>query len=278
MLRAVRRSVASLLGLVLLAGCRGSDRPPGEIVGARLPDAVLAQERAAQQAARREIDRRAGGLHPVDGKRILFGDLHVHTTYSIDAFLMSLPLFAGEGVHPPADACDFARYCAELDFFSLNDHAEALTPAHWRRPRRRCASATRAPAIRAIPIWSPSSAASGRRSGQTPETHYGHKNVIFPGLAEDELPARPITALARRRHDAIFRRSTASRARASTRGHARARRLRDFLGGWSTRSPRFRDCELGVDTRQLPADCRENAATPQRAVREARAVGLRRRS
>ena len=34
-------------------------------------------------------------------------------------------------------------------------------------------------------------------------------------------------------------------------------------------------CEVGVDTRELPDDCRENAPTPARAVREARAVGLR---
>ena len=39
-------------------------------------------------------------------KQILFGDLHVHSTFSIDAFFMSLPSAGGDGLHPISDACE----------------------------------------------------------------------------------------------------------------------------------------------------------------------------
>jgi hypothetical protein len=256
----VRRPVASALGVLLLA-CSGGDRPPGEVRGERRSDAALAQARDAQQTARREIDRSAGGLQPADGKRVLFGDLHVHTTYSIDAFLMSLPVMAGEGAHPPADACDFARYCAELDFFSLNDHAEALTPAHWQATKdslRECnarAGDANDPDLVAFVGF------EWTQVGRTPETHYGHKNVMFPGLAESELPARPITALSDDGGQALF----AGLDRVARMRFVDPLGWRDYLdfqwlAGALAAVP---SCPSGVDTRELPADCRENASTPK---------------
>ncbi|TMA29208.1 MAG: DUF3604 domain-containing protein [Deltaproteobacteria bacterium] len=129
MSRAVR---ASAVFLLCFAGCEGSDQPPGEIAGAGRPAAIAAAEASAQSEARGALAAQSAVAAGAD-KEILFGDLHVHTTYSVDAFLFGLPLFGGEGVHPPADACDYARYCSQLDFFSLNDHAEGLTPLRWQQ-------------------------------------------------------------------------------------------------------------------------------------------------
>ena len=47
----------------------------------------------------------------------------------------SLPILQGEGAHPDADACDFARFCSSLDFWSINDHAEASSPRRWRETK-----------------------------------------------------------------------------------------------------------------------------------------------
>ncbi len=43
----------------------------------------------------------------------------------------ALPLNHGKGIYPLADACDYARYCSSMDFWSITDHAEASTPLRW---------------------------------------------------------------------------------------------------------------------------------------------------
>lgn len=130
-------------------------------------------------------------LEESSDKQIFFGDLHVHTTFSQDAFLFSLPMLQGEGAHPPADACNFARFCSALDFFSITDHAEGLTKRMWDdtiSSLRACELETKDKPSDLIAFagW------EWTQMGDKPENHYGHKNVILRDL--EEVPDRPIGA------------------------------------------------------------------------------------
>ena len=124
-------------------------------------------------------------------KQIFFGDLHVHTTFSQDAFLFSLPMLQGEGAHPPADACNFARFCSALDFFSINDHAEGISKRMWDET----VSSLRTCELKQKDKPSDLIAFAGwewTQMGDKPENHYGHKNIILRDL--EEVPDRPIGA------------------------------------------------------------------------------------
>ena len=151
---------------------------------------------------------RGGGA---DGRRaasqILFGDLHVHTTVSGDAFLLSLPMLGGEGAHPQGDACDYARFCSALDFWSITDHAESLTLRRWRETIesiRQCnavASDARQSRRRGLPGLGVDPA--GRHAGDSlrPQERdpRAHRRRADPG--------RPIGSRPRRRSRAGCRRS-----------------------------------------------------------------------
>lgn len=127
-------------------------------------------------------------------KQILFGDLHVHSAFSTDAFAWSLPSLQGEGLHPPAEACDYARYCSALDFWSITDHAEGITPELWAMQKqniRDCnaiAGDTNTPDVVAFLGW------EWTQMSLDPNKHYGHKNVILRHTDDDRIPARPIAS------------------------------------------------------------------------------------
>ena len=55
-------------------------------------------------------------------ENIYWGDLHVHTNYSLDAFMM----FQSQGRYVD-EAGRYAIHCGKLDFYSVTDHAETLT-------------------------------------------------------------------------------------------------------------------------------------------------------
>ena len=245
--------------VVAMIGCRGQHQGPGEVTRQAVPAAVIAQRAGRQSEA---VKRLAPEAAPPP-KQILFGDLHVHTTFSADAFLRSLPMLQGEGAHPPADACDCARFCSALDFWSINDHAEAVTPRHWQETKeaiRQCnavAGDPKNPDLVTFLGW------EWTQVGATPADHYGHKNVIFHDTAEDKVPARPISALSPRLVGALRQAAPLWQ------------RIQFPLLDWSNRQRYFdfglfqqeaRDvppCPTGVDTRKLPPDCHESAQTPQ---------------
>ncbi len=245
------------LALVVIYG--GGQRPvAGTIVGARSPANVVA-ERAAQQDALQ--------TEQPPSTRILFGDMHVHTTFSADAFMRSLPLMGCEGAHPPADACDYARHCSQLDFFALTDHAEMLTPRLWEESKR---SIRECNAISEAGEGDPDLIAftgfEWTQVGLTPETHYGHKNVIFRGTADDELPARAI------RSSGLLQRAFSAPGGLATLASIPITEFSERqayldIGEFFRENLSLDTCPDGPSP-GLPADCREFAETPRELFRK----------
>jgi hypothetical protein len=263
-----------LLAAVLAMACgRGRHEGPGEPAAVRLPPAVVTARGATQATA---AARLAAEAAPEGGRRkqILFGDLHVHTTFSADAFIRSLPMLQGEGAHPPADACDFARFCSSLDFWSINDHAEAISPQHWQETKeaiRQCNAVAGDPAnpdVVAFLGW------EWTQVGVTPADHYGHKNVIFKETAEDKVPRRPISALNAQLIGALRQRAPLwQRLRFPILDWTNRQRYLDF-GVFQDEARAAPLCPAGVDSRRLPPDCHEVAHTPQELYEKLSQLGF----
>jgi Protein of unknown function (DUF3604) len=246
------RLSAALLSItaVLLAAC-GEPQDRGVIAGAAVPAEVIGDKLARQTSSAPAL---------AADSQVLFGDLHVHTTFSPDAFIMSVPFMGGTGLHSPADACDFARYCSSLDFWSINDHAEGITPRRWDETRqsvRECndiAGDPQNPDLVAFLGWEWSQVSTD------PAKHYGHKNVIFLDTEDARVPARAIAA---------------PRQQLATAPMSRSAQLMMSLMDFENREfywsiPQYYDevaatpvCAKGVNTRELPADCLEIADDPR---------------
>jgi hypothetical protein len=251
--------LSMLLAAMLLAGCRGEAHGPGRIVGKALPKAEVeardqAQRRAAADAGR---SARRGG----DEDLILFGDLRVHSTWSADAHVMSLPLMQGEGVHPVADACDYARYCSALDFWGITDHAESLTPKRWRETVdavRRCEEVSRASGssdLLSFLGW------EWTQVGLTADEHYGPRSVLLHGLADDEVPRRPVAASGFSGQAMRDKLPWTVRYLVPWLDWSNRDRYREFLEFWrETREAE--DCPPDVNVHDVAGDCIDYARTP----------------
>ncbi len=245
--------VAAILLAILVsgAGWLGEHEGPGVITAVARP--------AESVAARSEAQRRdSSAIGRSNEKQILFGDLHVHTTLSMDAFMLSLPLTQGEGAHPQADACDFARFCSALDFWSINDHAEGYTPQQWQETVesiRQCnevAAQDGQPDTVAFLGW------EWTQVGATPEDHYGHKNVVVAGLDDANIPTRPIAS---RGVAGAAMSGPGILARGALALSAGGGRMQDFSRFLAERAS-YEGCPDDVHVRELPDDCVESAPDP----------------
>lgn len=231
-------------------GWFGDHEGPGTLSGQTRPDSTVNNWQQAQNAA-------ASMVGSTSDKQILFGDFHVHTTFSTDAFMASLPIMGGQGAHPPADACDFARFCSALDFWSINDHAENMPYQHWSEivdTIRQCnadAGNPNNPDTVAYLGW------EWTQVGTTVADHYGHKNVVLADLDDDKIPARPIASRSQAAR-ALSLPAWLSVTAALTQSEDRYWTMTRFFAERSNLTP----CPADTPVRDMPTDCYEDAATP----------------
>ena len=208
------------------------------------------------------LDRRAAS-RARNNKQILFGDTHVHTTNSADAFMYSLPMMHGaSGAYPPAYACDYARFISQLDFYFLTDHAESFVPRQWRdsiesvRQCNRLAGDPLNPDLVAFIGW------EWTQVGGTAETHFGHHNVLFKDDKPELLPARPIAAAGVGVATVAARSSSARQPALLGVLDPRHRGYYSSYNDWIMQMASVPPCDQAVRSPDLPADCFETAATP----------------
>lgn len=222
----------------------------------RLPAEVLNARTERQGDTRRTL-----GVS--SNKQILFGDTHVHTTNSADAFMYSLPLMYGAvGAFPPAYACDYARFISQLDFYFLTDHAESFTPAQWQdaiRSVQQCnqtAGDSANPDLVAFIGW------EWTQVGATADQHFGHHNVLLKNDEFELLPKRPIAAVGAG-VATVAARSESSRLPSSL-GlvDPRHRGYYSAYNQWIEQMAATPPCDASVPSPFLPPDCFETAATP----------------
>jgi hypothetical protein len=218
---------------------------------------------AAEIVGERADATRAGAtaIGVEEPKQILFGDLHVHTTFSFDAFQLSLPMAGGEGAHPVADACDFARHCSGLDFWSITDHDITLTPRMWHETIdtiRQCnakAENAESPDMVTYLGW------EWTQVGSTPKNHWGHKNVILRDLDDAGIPARPISAKIPLANDSEMLRPSPLLLGVLALGQYKGGGA-DFARYMAGQAG-VPECPADVPERELPLYCHEAVATPQ---------------
>ena len=238
----------------------------GTIEGAVLPEAVVIARRDRQTAALDQL-----GFEP--DTEILFGDTHVHSTYSTDAFLWALPMLGGTGARPLGDACDFARYCSSLDFWASTEHAEGLSPRMWREIRDSINQCSAVSGDTDNPDLVSFIGFEWSQVGATPAQHYGHKNVIFRDLEDENVSVRPIATTG---PVVDVLRTTFPTWPVSIilrEGLGNGQPYYDF-NAFLLENRAVPYCDPNVASADLPEDCFEQAATPAELVARLESQGL----
>ena len=271
-------ALAALLALALLvvfAAGRGWLAPAQGAGVAQAPARDPAEVRAREQRVARAAED-VGAARP---KQILFGDLHVHTTFSADAFQASLPMVRRRRRAPGRRRLRLralllgARLLVDQRPRRDADAAALVGDDRGDPPVQRGRRATRR-----IPTSSSFLGWEWTQMGTTPANHYGHKNVILRDLDDDQIPARPIPAAAARR---TCRRCSRAASACGPSASSPCRTSRAAASTSPATSPTLvgpKPCPKGVPVRELPRDCRESVADAAGALRQARRVGRRRRS
>jgi hypothetical protein len=271
----MKQALKWILGVLVLvigagafwwAGARngwfGHERDAGPITGKAIPAEVIDSR-----------DRAVAAVAPEgDTGQILFGDFHVHTSYSSDAFQWALPILGGPGVYPVGDACDFARYCSGVDFWAITDHAESGTPYRWKETKQAIRQCQAVSGDTDSPDLVSFLGFEWTQVGRTPADHFGHKNVIFEGLGDEDVAARQIAASG----------VATETLRTTARGVSPVLALEDLpdrdiyydFNKFIKNIQKVPACDPKLPSNELPADCFEEAATPGELVRRLEQQGL----
>lgn len=235
---------------------------PGSPTNVATPEAPLVQRQRVQEKARQQAAVQRGTEVGTD-KQILFGDTHVHTTWSYDAFMFSLPILNGsKGAYPPAAACDYARFVSQLDFYFLTDHAESYTSQRWRDAQESIRGCNALSGDPENPDMVAFIGFEWSQYGNTADQHFGHHNVLFRDIEQELLPHRSIGA--------------AGEASDSLRGGGTGKNSvrilqwldmgnRSYYQALNTFMSELRqepDCPAGIASPELPAECYESAVDP----------------
>ncbi len=196
--------------------------------------------------------------------QILFGDTHVHTTNSSDAFMFSLPLMHGaQGAFPPGYACDYARFVSQLDFYFLTDHSESYTPERWHDAIESVNKCNQVSIVDDGTHYQDTYAFMGyewTQVGTVKEEHYGHHNVLFKDTTKGNLPSRPIAAKVK--ISTVAKRDPSSKL--SKMLELLDPRHKDYYAAYSQLIDNMAstpNCATGIPSNELPANCYEEATT-----------------